>query len=317
MKTRSGWAGRPTLRPHIPRRRRLPVRTLVTGSHGFLGRHLVAALRQRGDEVVEPRGDLRKPETLAGAGQVDLVYHLAAQSHVPTSVQDPVGTWENNVGSTLQLLEWARKAEPRRVVLMSSAHVYGPAKGHPLRENHPFDPRSPYGASKVATEALGQAYGAAYGLDVVRVRPFNVYGPGQAPGFLVPDIMGPLAEGRAPTLGNPNPRRDFTYVEDAITMLLAVGQAPAARGEALNLCSGTAVPVGDVARIACKVAGTGHPPSFRDQGAGDELAGDAGKAYRVLAWSPRIGLEEGLRRTWEQMRSKGPAQRQDAARTSL
>lgn len=311
MKTRSG--GRPgTLRPHIPRRRRLPVRTLVTGSHGFLGRHLVPALRQRGDEVVEPQGDLRKPETLAGAGHVDLVYHLAAQSHVPTSVQDPVGTWDNNVGSTLQLLEWARKAEPARIVLLSSAHVYGAAHGKAISEDQAWAPRNPYGASKAATEAVGGSWAATYGLDVVRVRPFNIYGPGQAKGFLVPDILEPLAAGQAPELGDPAPRRDFTFVEDAVTFLVETGRRPDARGEAINLGSGSAHSVEELAALACRVSGTGLAPRFKPSGKhGDVLFADVSKAHRLLGWKPRFSLEEGLARCWHALRAaRVPRQRQ-------
>jgi nucleoside-diphosphate-sugar epimerase len=277
------------------------VRVVVTGGDGFLGRHLVQALAGRGHAVVLPRGDVARPEAYRDAAGADLVYHLAARSHVARSAEDPVGTWENNVGSTLTLLEWARAAKPRRVVLLSSAHVYGPGPGRPRGEDEPWSPRSPYAASKAATEALGIAYAATYGLDVVRVRPFNVYGPGQAPGFLVPDILGPLAEGRAPRLGNPRPRRDFTYVGDAVDFLVRAGEAQAARGEAINLGSGRAASIEEVARLACRASGTGLEPTFAADGPADELVADARKAERLLGWRARVGLEEGLRLTWDAM----------------
>lgn len=279
------------------------MRVLVTGAGGFLGRHLAAALAARGDEVVVPAGDVTRAAAFAAVPDAQVAYHLAAQSHVPSSVQDPTGTWRNNVEATLQVLEWARRARPARVVLLSSAHVYGPPqRPGPLAESHPIAPRSPYGASKAATEALGTAYGASYGLDVVRVRPFNVYGPGQGAGFLVPDILGPLAEGRAPALGDPRPRRDFTFVDDAVRFLLLAGSVPAAAGQAVNLGSGQAHSVAEVAQAGCRAASSSLAPSFREAAApGDhnELVADITAARRLLGWSPEASLEVGLRRTWE------------------
>lgn len=289
------------------------MRIRVTGASGFLGQPLMRALGRLGT-VSSLDGEVSDPATFASAGTVDAVVHLAAQSNVPRSAQDPVGTWRTNVDGTLQVLEWARRDRVGRVVLVSSAHVYGRPLRSPIDEEHPLHPRSPYGASKMAAEALAAGYHASYGLDVVVVRPFNVYGPGQAPGFLVPDILNPLRDGRAPVLGDPRPIRDYTFLDDAVAFLVKAATAPAVlAGEALNLGSGRGVSVAELATQAAAASGTGLAPAFEPARAraneGGAVVADVRKAKRLLGWEPRVGLDEGLRRTWQAWVAAAPPHR--------
>jgi UDP-glucose 4-epimerase len=283
-------------------------RILVTGARGFLGTHLVAALG--GAEIAAPAGDVREAATFEKLPRADVAFHLAAQSNVPESVRDPEPTWRVNVDGTLRLLEWARRTDAGRVVIVSSAHVFGRTADAPVDEDHPTRPASPYGASKVAAEALAQAYGASYGLPIVVVRPFNVYGPGQARGFLVPDIMMPLAKGEAPRLGDPRPVRDFTYVSDAVDLLVKAAHARDVAGEAFNLGSGEGVSVRELARLAVEVSGTGLEPTFDEslERSGDvrSLVVDNRKARELLDWAPRVALREGLALTWRSLTSPEP-----------
>lgn len=276
--------------------------TLVTGASGFIGRHLVPAC---GGDVRAFQGDVGDAAAFADLPRAETLYHLAALSSPKASVADPVGTWRVNAQGTLNVLEWARRADVRRIVLVSTAHVYGPAQYSPIDEKHPTLPVSPYGASKLAAEALGRAYHAAYGLGVVIVRPFNVYGPGQARGFLVPDILHQLREGKALRLGDPRPVRDFTYVSDAVAMLRAAGTRPGIEGQAFNLGSGEGHSVAEVAAKALAIAGSKLEPAWDParSAPGDvrELVVDNRRAREALGWSPRVGLEDGLRRTWEAM----------------
>ncbi|MFA5943833.1 MAG: GDP-mannose 4,6-dehydratase [Candidatus Thermoplasmatota archaeon] len=277
------------------------MRVLVTGAGGFLGRPLLHALASAGNAHALD-GDVTNAATFAGAGPADVVYHLAAQSNVPLSVKDPASTWKANVDGTLQMLEWARRDQVSRVILVSSSHVYGHPVRAPMDEGHPLQPRSPYGASKLAAEALAQAYHATYGVATVVVRPFNIYGPGQSPGFLVPDILGQLRTGKDLVLGDPKPVRDYTFLDDAVRFLVACGSAAGIAGQALNLGSGQGHSVQDVVEAAVRAAGsrlvpTFDPGRFRANESGAVVA-DVAKARRLLGWSPRIGLEDGLRRTW-------------------
>jgi nucleoside-diphosphate-sugar epimerase len=280
------------------------MRVLVTGAGGFLGRPLLRALAAAHDaHALE--GDVTDPATFAKAGKggkADVLYHLAAQSNVPQSVKDPAATWKANVDGTLQALEWARRDGVARVVVISSSHVYGHPKRTPIDEGHPLEPRSPYGASKMAAEALAHAYHASYGIATVVVRPFNIYGPGQAPGFLVPDILGQLRKGGSLVLGDPKPVRDYTFLDDAIRFLVACGTADGVAGEALNLGSGKGRSVEQVVQAAVAASGsplrpTFDPARFRANESGAVVA-DVSKAARLLGWSPQVDLGEGLRRTW-------------------
>ena len=279
-----------------------PMRVLVTGAGGFLGRPLVRALAAARHDAAALEGDVTRPATFAKAGKADVAYHLAAQSNVPASVKDPAGTWAANVDGTLQVLEWARRDGVARVVVISSAHVYGRPLRSPIDEEHPLAPRSPYGASKMGAEALAAAYHATYGVATVVVRPFNIYGPGQAPGFLVPDILGQLRAGKGLVLGDPKPVRDYTYLDDAVRFLVACGEAGGVAGEALNLGSGRGHSVEQVVQAALRASGsplkpTFDPGRFRANESGAVVA-DVAKAKRLLGWSPQVGLEEGLRRAW-------------------
>jgi len=282
------------------------VRVAVTGATGFVGRHLVREL-SRSHEVVEIRGDIRSASTFEAHARADVVFHLAAQSNVPQSQRDPVGTWDVNAGGTLTLLEWARARDVGRVVLVSTAHVYGKAQYSPIDERHPRHPGSPYGASKLAAEALLESYQSSYGLEGVIVRPFNIYGPGQARGFLVPDVLHQIREGRELRVGDTRPVRDFTYVDDAVAMLAQAGTVATAKGASLNLGSGQGHAVGEVIDLALKVSGSPLRPQVDDSRfrAADvsELVVDNRRAKELLGWAPRVPLEEGLRRTWEALAS--------------
>lgn len=277
------------------------VRAIVTGASGFVGRHLTRELR-RSMEVVEPKGDVRSSEYYAALPKADVVYHLAAQSNVPESTRDPAGTWDVNANGTLRLLEWARAQDVGRIVLASTAHVYGRTERALVDETHPTRPGSPYGASKLAAEALVQSYQATYGLAGVIVRPFNMYGPGQGPGFLIPDVLAQLRGGRELLVGDTSPVRDFTYIDDAVVMLAKAGSVPAASGMTMNLGSGVGHAVRDVIETAIRVSGSKLRPQVDEKRLRPvdvpELVVDNRRAREVLGWRPMISLEEGLRRTW-------------------
>jgi len=280
------------------------VRVLVTGASGFLGRPLVALLESEGAQVTRFQGDVRDPAAYP-QGPFDAVLHLAAISNVARSIAEPALAWDVNANGTQRLMEWARGADVGRVVFVSSAQVYGKARVSPISESHPTLPTGPYGASKLAAEAAVRGYGATYGVEFVIVRPFNMYGPGQERGFLVPDVLHQIAEGKSLVTGDLTPVRDFTFVEDAARFLSLAARVPGAAGATLNLGSGEGHSAGEIVDLALRVSGsklrpTQDPARLRPAEI-PELVVDNALARRTLGWAPRVTLEEGLRRAWRAM----------------
>lgn len=298
---------------------------LVTGGAGFMGSHLVEALVARGErvrvlddfstgrrenltsvagqiEVLE--GDARDPATVArvmtGAGAV---VHLAAISSVQASLEDPAGVWSVNVGGTLSLLEAARAAGVRRFLFASSAAVYGDHSDLPLRESLPPRPLSPYAASKVAGEALCQAYYAAYSLPTVALRFFNVYGPRQDPlspySGVITLFAARMRQGLPPLVyGDGRQTRDFVYVADVAEAMVRACQEERAIGTTVNIAGGRETSVLQLAETMNQVLGVHLEPMFQPPRPGEVRysCADVGRAREILDWEACTGLIEGLKR---------------------
>ena len=236
------------------------MRAFVTGGSGFVGTWLRDHLRGAGDEVTAPGPgfDVRDATALRAAmadARPDAVYHLAGLAHVGRSWDEPLEYFAVNAVGTLHVLEAARRCRPvPRVLLVSSAEAYGAVKPEdlPLHEEAPLRPVSPYAASKAAAELLGVQAHVGRGVPVVRARPFNHVGPGQAASFVVPALAGRIVEARRAggdvlPVGNLSPRRDFTDVRDVVRayrLLVQRGEA----GEVYNVCSGQDVAIEEVVR---------------------------------------------------------------------
>lgn len=309
-------------------------RLLVTGSSGFIGGHLVdcalaagakvTALtragsepgrlhRHAGLEIVQV-DDLRDAAALADrVAHVapDIVLHLAALADWR---QDPSLTCkmvDAHVVGTANLLEAARAAAVTRVVLFGSAGEYGD-HGQPLGEERREKPLDPYSATKLAATNLGLMYHRSFGLPCTVVRPFVVYGPGESAHRLIPSIFATAAAGGGPvdfTAGTQ--RRDFVYVDDVAEGALRAALVPAAAGEVLNLGTGIATSVRDMASRAIEVSGNRVVPHFgaRPMRVGEPLClvADMAKTERILGWRPRVSLREGLQDFWERAAPKGEA----------
>lgn len=286
------------------------MRVLVTGAAGFAGRHLVAHLRESGDEVVgvDREVDVTDPGALAPVFDVfapDAIVHLAAQSHVGDSWRDPGEVERVNVGGTEALLGVARERAPGAVVVVvSSADVFGVVAEAdlPLTEAHPTAPVSPYGASKLAVEAAARR-AASGGQRVVIARPFNHVGPGQSPTFAVPGIASRLMdardEGREEVpVGDLSARRDLTDVRDVARAyrLLALFGRP---GEVYHVASGSDV---SIRNVAASLVAMIHPRArlVRDDALVRPvevpvLRGSPAKLFAETGWTPAIALATTLR----------------------
>lgn len=293
------------------------MRILVTGADGFVGRHLTAHLRANGDEVVEAHGpragdghaldvtSLASTEATVARARPDGIIHLAGFSSVGASHNRPAEALQVNVLGTAHLLAAVRAHAPRaRVLLIGSGEVYGAvAPGGRVDEAQPLAPTSPYASGKAAAELVAQQFQRSYGLDVLCARPFNHLGTGQAPAFVVPAFAAQVAAIRkgtqAPELkvGNLEPVRDFSHVEDVIRayrLLLDRGVA----GEVYNVCSGTPRSIRSILDELLALAGVqaqivADPERFRPADI-PYLVGDPSKLER-LGWRRSRTVAEALR----------------------
>lgn len=312
------------------------MRVLVTGAGGFVGRHLSAALRARGHDVVpadRPHPgdadaddalplDVTDPLAVRGVvelAQPDAIAHLAAQAFVPASLDDPDGTFAVNAHGTLHLLDAVRAVAEHgaapRVLIVSSADVYGaqPRDAYPLRETTAPRPGNPYSASKVAAEALALAFASSYGLDAVVTRAFNHIGPGQDERFAVAAFAAQLARaaaGGAPRVlvGNLETSRDLLDVRDVCDAYVLLLEGAGDAGEIYNVCSGKATPMREVLRRLIEIARV--PVEVREEPArlrhGDTpvSVGDASKLRAATGWTPRISLATALRAVYDDARAR-------------
>jgi GDP-4-dehydro-6-deoxy-D-mannose reductase len=301
------------------------MRVLVTGANGFVGRHLVAALRARGHAVagaghlgdagsagVLDHGlDLADFENVRGvlaATKPEAVVHLAGRAFVPDATADPLGAYDINAGGTARLLEAVREFAPAaRVVVASSAEVYGdqPRSAYPLTEAVLPNPVNPYAASKVAAEAYALAAAHTYALDVIVTRAFNHIGPGQDGRFVVPSFARQLAEiaaGAEPVLavGNLEAQRDFLDVRDAVgAYVLLAERTGGASGTIYNIARGEAVAIREILRRLITIA---HVPVEVREDSGrirpadvPLILGDASRLRAATGWVPHIALDRSLR----------------------
>lgn len=298
---------------------------LVTGGAGFIGSHLTDRLVADGAEVivlddlsngradaVSPgarfvEGDVCDSETVRRCVEgVEVVFHLAARKSVSRSVEQPIETDRVNTGGTLTVLAAAQAAGVPRVVSSSSSSVYGGAESRPTLETAVPTPRSPYAVSKAAAEQYCRVYWELHGMTTVSLRYFNVYGPRQLPGgpyaAVVPAFIDALLRGKAPTVhGDGLQSRDFTYVDDVVEANLAAARAATAdcAGRAYNVAGGRAVSVLELLGHIQDATGCTVAPRHEPRRPGDVMHSwaDLANVQRDLGWTPRTGIDEGLRRT--------------------
>ena len=311
---------------------RLSGRTvLVTGADGFIGSHLAERLLALGASVrplclynsngswgwldeLDPAakrgldvrlGDVRDARFVeASCAGVDTVLHLAALVAIPYSYAAPESFVDTNVKGTLNVLEGARRAGCRRVVVASTSEVYGTPATLPIRETHPLKGQSPYSASKIAADKLGEAYFCSFGVPVVTLRPFNTYGPRQSTRAVVAAILTQLLAGeREIRLGRLDTTRDLTFVADTVEGFVRAAEAEGVEGDVIQLGTGSAVSVGELFEACCRVLGAtasvvGDPVRLRPD-ASEVLAlrSDPARARSRLGWQSTVALEDGLERT--------------------
>ncbi|MCH7664182.1 MAG: NAD-dependent epimerase/dehydratase family protein [Chloroflexi bacterium] len=306
--------------------------SLVTGGAGFIGSHIVAALVARGDKVrvlddfsTGSRenlssfygqvnvidADIRDQDAvMAAVKDVELIFHQAAFVSVPLSLQQPKVCFDVNVRGTQNLLEAARGAGVRKVVLASSAAVYGDSQRMPLQEDSPLRSLSPYAAAKQTNEVFADLYTRVYDLPVVALRYFNVFGPRQAPesdyAAVIPIFIRNLIDGERPVIyGDGTQTRDFVFIEDVVKANLAAAEHARTAGKNFNVCTGKAVSILELLQTLTEIFPDSPEPLFTEARRGDihYSVGDAALLEDVTGFKPDTSLKDGLRITLEWMKS--------------
>jgi nucleoside-diphosphate-sugar epimerase len=283
----------------------------VTGATGFVGAHLVRALRAQGRRVVthsSADGDIaRCPLRFDG---IERVVHLAGRSFVPDSWQQPRDFYDVNVLGTINVLDACRRSNVP--VVFVSSYVYGNPRSLPIAEDHPLQPLNPYSHSKILAENAVAYYQSQFGLRATVVRPFNIYGPGQDERFLVPTIIRQSVDPRIEniTVRDLRPRRDFIHVRDLVALLIAT--LSRVDDGVFNAGSGTSFAVAEVVEAVNAALERPKPvESTGDQRREEvlDVVADVSRAGRVLGWKPSVSFRDGVRETVEWARSRAAAVR--------
>jgi UDP-glucose 4-epimerase len=296
---------------------------LITGAAGFLGSALANQLAREGHQVrglddlstgdprvLSPdvhftRGDVNdRPKLWTLLQEVDCVYHLAARVSVPESVLYPREYNAVNVGGTVSMMEAMRDVGVRRVILASSGAVYGDQGEQPLRETAIPDPHSPYAVSKVSAEHYIRTIGKLWGLETVCLRIFNAYGPGQhlppshppvVPHFLRQALRG----GTLVVHGDGTQTRDYVYVDDVVSAMVAASTAPNINGLVINVGSGTETSIRELVKKVSEVTGREVDSLYNaiTPGGVSRMCADLSLAAQKLNYRSSIKLDDGLRLT--------------------
>ncbi len=295
---------------------------LITGVAGFLGSALARRLLRQGhgvrgvdnlstgdprripQGVMFARADVRDRPTLwTLLHDITCVYHLAARVSVAESVLYPQEYTAVNVQGTVALMEAMRDVGVRRVVFVSSGAVYGAQPRQPLHEEMLPHPLSPYAVSKLAAEYFVRTIGRLWGIETVVLRVFNAYGPGQPlppahPPVISNFLYHAVRGGTLVVHGDGSQTRDFVYIDDVVDAMVAAGTAPGVDDQVINIGSGQETAILDLARLILALTGSKAQILLNpDRSPGvQRMRADLSKAARLLGYTPRVSLEEGLQR---------------------
>jgi UDP-glucose 4-epimerase len=319
---------------------------LVTGGAGFIGSHIVdrlsldnkvivldnlssgslSNLEKSKDRITLVKGDILDKALLKDVvAEVEFVFHLAANVGNLKSIEDPHYDMEVNIQGTINLLEACLKSNIERLVYSSSGAIFGEAKYIPVDEDHPLNPESPYGVSKLAAEKYCFAYYKVHGVPITALRYFNAYGPRQG-GSGYPNVIAVffkrIREGKPITIyGDGKQTRDFVFVGDIAKANILAATQPTAIGEIFNIATGQENEVNELVTIIGQLSDQKNEVIHAEPRAGEVRHSRANieKARRILGYSPEVSLKEGLSLTWQEemlKSSKGGYKKKQGERIS-
>ena len=250
------------------------------------------------DDVLVVEGDILDKELVNKLVlKNDIIIHTAAQVSVINSIEDPIKDSENNILGTLTLLAAARRKNIKKFIYFSSAAVYGNPKYLPINEDHPTNPMSPYGLSKLTGEKYGMIFHSLFGLPFVCLRPFNIYSPRQNPGSPYSGVISKFIEraklDKQPIIfGDGSQTRDFVSVHDVVSMVIKCIEYDSAVGEVFNVGTGIETSVKKLAGLC-----SGKEPEHLPPKSGDisNSYADINKARNILGYYSKYDLENGIR----------------------
>jgi len=300
---------------------------LVTGGAGFIGSNIVDSLLSKGhsvrilDDISTGRmentkhlegkieiisGSISDKKTVDGAVEgVEYIFHEAAQTSVVDSIKYPAKTWDVNIKGTKLLLNAAVKNNVKKVILASSANIYGSSPKLPKKEDMNVKTNSPYGNSKLMNEIMAKKYYEDDGLGCICLRYFNVYGPRQNPesGYsgVISKFIGSMVNGKSPLIfGDGKQTRDFIYVEDVVRANMIAMKSKIGY-DIFNVATGKETSINEIVDTLNDVLGTKLKPNYDEERMGDirRSVADVSKAKKILGFEAKYSLKEGLKRTVE------------------
>ena len=257
-------------------------------------------LPTRGPRVKAVVGDVQDYQSLVeGLKGVDVAFHLAAITVIPETRAKIFNTFETNSLGTLNFLMASRESKTGKDVYVSTCHVYGKQNDVPLREDAPPHPIDIYSASKLAGENLAISFAEMYGMDISISRAFNHYGPRQRRDFLIPQVIFKLLKGNSLAMGNPDPTRDFAYVDDVVRGYLLLAEK-GRTSSIYHFCSGIEKTVREIVDTIIRASGMRPEVRWNTDSRKVDIprsVGDYSKARKELGWAPQVDFEEGIKRT--------------------
>jgi NAD dependent epimerase/dehydratase len=306
---------------------------LVTGSDGFIGSHLVERLLEEGANVrafcyynsfnsygwldTLPKkklskidfflGDIRDSGSVRTAMKdIDVVFHLAALIAIPYSYYSPESYVDTNISGTLNVLQAAKDFKTPRVLLTSTSEVYGTARYVPIDEVHPKQGQSPYSATKIGADHIGESFYRSFNLPLTIVRPFNTFGPRQSARAVIPTIITQLLAGKEEIkLGSLHPTRDLLYVKDTVDGFVEIAKTAETIGEEVNIATQSEISVGDLAQKIINIINpqakivTDDIRLRPEKSEVERLFGSNEKLRRLTKWKQNYSLDQGIMQTIE------------------
>jgi len=282
---------------------------MITGSEGFIGRHLVEHLSKNKDfeilkfdirlNVFQDVREERFVMQFMEKNRPDIIIHLAANPDIPTSVENPKQDLVLNTAGTINMLEAAKKYNAKLFIFASTAQVYGEPKQMQMGENHPLNPKSPYAIGKLVAEGYINFYHQKYGVPTVIFRFFNVYGEGQPNWAVIPILIERMAAAKGKFFemyGSKEDSRDFIYVKDLCAAFeKAIEKKPV--GETINLGAGKETYILDLAKTIASVLGKDFEYKYLekvDKAKITRMAANVEKAKKLLGWEAKVSVKEGV-----------------------